>query len=394
MEDNKIKAKFEYNSQKIEIICKPDDKIKEIFQKAAEQNELDFEKIYFLLNGQKLLNEEYDKPLSQFVSSHNSNTLSFLIEIIPGKTEVVKKPKIPDKKINDIPNTSPIINTIREPIKEFHVIFIYQSNSNDFKCSLKDKMSEIFRGFGNTIELDFNLLNFFYNNELLDPSQTFEEIISENDKNEGKIEIKVEKKQNNEIEEKDGVQKNEESFFQKNKKKILIIGIIIGIILVVILIVVSVVVLKKKKKDNKEEKKDQGQIQNQQESLTTIINDNEFLDKCLLYDDSSISKECLMCRDEYDLYNGECIQYAFVASYNTNNSYNLIQIFNPDKINELYAIKIDNYVINPNYEVIFYNNKNNKIYFYLNESKNISLANMFENNTALIDFSFNEKCII
>ena len=80
-------------------------------------------------------------------------------------------------------------------------------------------MSEIFRGFGNTIELNYNLLNFFYKNELLDLSQTFEEIISENDKNEGKIEIKVEKKQNNEIEEKDVVQKNEESFFQKNKKK-------------------------------------------------------------------------------------------------------------------------------------------------------------------------------
>ena len=47
MEDNKIKSIFEYNSQKIEIICKPDDKIKEICQKAAEQNELDFEKNYF-----------------------------------------------------------------------------------------------------------------------------------------------------------------------------------------------------------------------------------------------------------------------------------------------------------------------------------------------------------
>ena len=67
MEDNKIKSIFKYKSQKIEIICKPDDKINEICEKAAEQNELDFEKIYFLLNGQKLLNEEYDKPLSQFV---------------------------------------------------------------------------------------------------------------------------------------------------------------------------------------------------------------------------------------------------------------------------------------------------------------------------------------
>ena len=47
MEDNKIKSIFEYNSQKIEIICKPNDKIKEICQKAAEQNELDFEKNYF-----------------------------------------------------------------------------------------------------------------------------------------------------------------------------------------------------------------------------------------------------------------------------------------------------------------------------------------------------------
>ena len=202
MEDNKIKSIFKYKSQKIQIIYKPDDKIKEICQKAAEQNELDFEKIHFSYDGQYLITEDYDKPLRQFVSSHNSNTLSFLIEIIPGKTEVVKKPKIPDKKINDIPNTSPnpIINTVREPIKEFHAFFIYQSNSNDFKCSLKDKMSEIFRGFGNTIELDFNLLNFFY-------------------KNEGKIEIKVEKNNVMKLKKKIVVKKMKNHFSKKIRKK-------------------------------------------------------------------------------------------------------------------------------------------------------------------------------
>ena len=168
---------------------------------------------------------------------------------------------------------------------------------------------------------------------------------------------------------------NEESCFKKNRK-ILLISLISGIILIVVLIVVLVVVLQKKEKDN-----------------ININITNTCNDKCLLCRNTTTFSNCLKCKDEFDLYNGECIQYAFIASHSNSHKNALIQIFNPEKIKNLFAIKIDDNIINPNSEYKFKNSKNYKIYFYFREEDNISLANMFENITSLIDFSFNSKYI-
>ena len=105
--------------------------------------------------------------------------------------------------------------------------------------------------------------------------------------------------------------------------------------------------------------------------------------------------ECSICKGEFDLFNGECFQYAFIASYNINNSNsNLINIINPDKINKLYAMKIGDNILSSYSEFTFDNCENNKIYFYLDKENNISLEYLFENITELIDFSFNDKYII
>ena len=77
------------------------------------------------------------------------------------------------------------------------------------------------------------------------------------------------------------------------------------------------------------------------------------------------------------------------------NSTNWVKIFNQNKIHNLYAMKINDNsnIIRPNSEYIVDKKENNKIYFYLNKDKQISLSGLFENIPEIIDFSFNEESI-
>ena len=100
----------------------------------------------------------------------------------------------------------------------------------------------------------------------------------------------------------------------------------------------------------------------------------------------------MSCKDEFELFNGECIQYAFIATYNISNSNDLIRIFNPERNNDLYAMKFNNNLSSPNPEVIL-DSSNNTIYFYLEEDNHISLSYLFENIYELVDFAFNDKYI-
>jgi surface protein len=103
-------------------------------------------------------------------------------------------------------------------------------------------------------------------------------------------------------------------------------------------------------------------------------------------------QECLICKDGFDLYNGECIQYAFSAIYNITSSYDYVNIFHHSYSFDLKAVKIDDEIIRwPSSTHRFKDNGINKVYFYLSDYGQISLENFFKYVHALIEFSFNDK---
>ena len=172
---------------------------------------------------------------------------------------------------------------------------------------------------------------------------------------------------------------------KKNKKIFLISLIIAGIILLVAVIFFLLVKLKVKNKNIKNNDNNENQI-------IYLENCNNI--KCSICIYSENNQICTASKDAFKLFNGECIQYAFIALYNITrtNTNNYIQIFNPNKNNSLFAMHIGSSLISPISKYRFHSNEN-KIYFYLDENKNISLSYLFEGINELIDFSFNDKYI-
>ena len=117
-------------------------------------------------------------------------------------------------------------------------------------------------------------------------------------------------------------------------------------------------------------------------------------DRSFIVYNSTSNGYSIICKDEYELYKGKCITYTFYAKYHIDYYYEKIKLFNKDKINDIFNMKIDNTNIEPINE---YNNFNNIqdyiVYYYMEENISISLSNMFENCNKLIDFSFNNKHI-
>jgi len=119
------------------------------------------------------------------------------------------------------------------------------------------------------------------------------------------------------------ISKNE-SCFKKNKKIFLFSLIIAGIILLVAVIFFLVVILKVKNKNIKNNDNNENQI-------IYLENCNNI--KCSICYNSENNQICTASKDEFKLFNGEYIQYAFIALYNITriNTNNYIQIFNPNK---------------------------------------------------------------
>ena len=113
--------------------------------------------------------------------------------------------------------------------------------------------------------------------------------------------------------------------------------------------------------------------------------------KCLRVHNSSINGKCIDCKGEFELYNGDCILYAFYATYYINYYDEEVYIFNSQKEKDLYAMKINNIFMKPKSPFKLNNIQNQKVYYYLSENVPISLSNLFENVTKLVDFSFNGK---
>ena len=94
-----------------------------------------------------------------------------------------------------------------------------------------------------------------------------------------------------------------------------------------------------------------------------------------------------------DLYEGKYIFYAFYAIYDINNNSESIKLFNPGKINSLYAMKIENVIMKPRPNYTFIDFGYNIIYYFLVEDILIDLSYLFSEVEAVIYFSFNQKYI-
>lgn len=70
-----------------------------------------------------------------------------------------------------------------------------------------------------------------------------------------------------------------------------------------------------------------------------MIDSSKCNDKCLSCDTSENIHNYLMCKGDYDLFNGDCIQYDFEATYNLAYSYyssNEYRLYNTNNLSNLF----------------------------------------------------------
>ena len=164
--------------------------------------------------------------------------------------------------------------------------------------------------------------------------------------------------------------KKNESFLKNCSVTKWVIGIISFLIIIAIILIIVFVIIRKRKKK-------------------TEPKPNPILvSRCEKFKDNS-NDECELCKDEFEKYKGNCLRATFYVFYKVSYDNERIQLFNPEKLNNLIAIAINNEVREPNTELSFDNVKNNIVFYYLNEKTPISLSNMFQNNQKILKFLFN-----
>ena len=171
-----------------------------------------------------------------------------------------------------------------------------------------------------------------------------------------------------------------------NFKKILIASIFSSA-LVVIIVLIVIFTQDKDKKDGSENiiKKDLGKFL-QYNNQTIQTNQTNLNDTC---------EEYILCNEEFYLYKGQCIPYAFYATYKVNYNNEKIRLFypfNPNKIINFTVMKTNNKYIAPISELNF-NISEIKIYYYFPENNTFSLSYFFAYVEKLTNFSFNDKYI-
>ena len=217
-----IKVNFIYESHpNISFECEQKQKLKDIFEEFASQNGINLNSIYFIINGQKLTESDFDKSLKEFITPKNKDELNIFVY---------------DNEIENSENRD-LLNLNQNGI----IVFSYRSEFIEIKCSIKSKMGDVTNNLANQIGSNVNDLDFYYGNTKLNFGKTFDQLINKVDLKKGKMEIKVEeKKENKKIKENNNtnnnIQNEKESFCYKNKKIIIIISIIIIIILIIFII--------------------------------------------------------------------------------------------------------------------------------------------------------------
>ena len=194
MSSHEITVYYDYESQKqIPFKCKSNEKIKDVCKFIASKIKKDIDSLNFLLNGDIVSENNFDKTVGEFVSPLNKGILSICVK-------------------DSFKSENTALLNVKE---EVQVIFHFNNESIEIQCNLNTRLNVTIENFAKTKELQINDLNFYYQEEQLNTNKTFKEIANIADKNQGKIEVIVEQK-NIRLENK--IIKNK-SFCQENKKK-------------------------------------------------------------------------------------------------------------------------------------------------------------------------------
>ena len=203
MISKEIKVQFKFVFKEFNQTFQPDKTIEQVCKTAASQNKIELKNVNFYYKGQIIMLENNNKPISQFISPDKFDNPKISIEIKPKNANNINN-FINDKNkgynnINAKNNISKN-NSEQESINKdnnLEVVFIFNANSVTYIYFLKTKISFILSDF--SVKNNFNnddSLKFFYDDKIIgidiDTHKTLEEIAITEDKNKGKIEIKVE----------------------------------------------------------------------------------------------------------------------------------------------------------------------------------------------------------
>ena len=145
--------------------CKPNEKIKFVCLKYASKNDLDFNLLSFGV--------ELNTPVNELVIPTTHDIYIYVCDAIDRKE----------------------LESLK--IKIIKVVFLYQNQPIIIESFVHSKMLNISKIFAETIEKDFNKLNFIYKNKNLDFSKKLGEILEQNEKDIDRIEILVQENENN-----------------------------------------------------------------------------------------------------------------------------------------------------------------------------------------------------
>ena len=145
--------------------CKPNEKIKFVCLKYASKNDLDFNLLSFGIN--------LNTPVNELVIPKTHDIYIYVCDAIDRKE----------------------LESLK--IKIIKVVFLYQNQPIIIESFVHSKMLNISKIFAETIEKDFNKLNFIYKNKNLDFSKKLGEILEQNEKDIDRIQILVQENENN-----------------------------------------------------------------------------------------------------------------------------------------------------------------------------------------------------
>ena len=351
MADNDILIIFIYIGEEYSFTCQKNDKLKNVCQLFATKKNLSLKKFYFLYSASVMRNKDFNKKIIQLPGVSNKEKIEILV--------------YDNDNYND--NDNPVSEESDSNINVL-VNFTLKAGLISIQCQINDKMAEIVKKFAHKAKKELNFLSFKYKRHKLDFSKSFAELADSTDKTKGIMEIEVEEINNyqrtDSINQSRNIIQNQRSnpFVQSNRPVIFIgqsptiqtiqngqtnlktdnsccnkktIALTIGIIVTFIIIFVIIYLMVKKKASD--------------DDPDALILD----ERCSQFSDSSENQECIECKEEYTLYKGKCLIYSFYAKYYINYLGEKIQLFNPDKINSIYAMEIDGQIIEPITEYIF-----------------------------------------
>ena len=421
-----------YEQQIDTFRCKPNEKIINILLAFASKRNINFNQINFLFDGRTISKTDYEKTVSQFVTTMSEGIITLLaFENTNLETEERELLKLNEKS---------------------NVVFWFNNQPTEINCLMNSTIGDVTEAFSKEAKININLLNFEYQGQKLDLNKNFYEMANQIDKKRKRIDIFVQ--DINEKGHKNKNDRNNESFFKRNKRLIIIIIIIILTCLIIIgIIALYLIVINRKKEnevsiinstefiDNTHNILETNRISTTDKIIETnniissdkivktnkiiapnkiiktnkiishtdkiigtniiipttnkiigtniiipntereteiktykiietekinpkekieytnnvietevikktdkIITKNKCNDRCDICNSENIN-ECLSCKEDFDLIGGECFPYAFSATYSVTRYYEELTIFNSIRFYDIYAMKIQIYLI-------------------------------------------------